>query len=303
MQSSRPLDLARVRHPLERVVFWSSVLVNAAIVGCAAWLIYKSPGWLRDHPAVSTLISSIRAAAIATIGVLPALGLLRRGRWAEYRERSVRLGRDQLPEIFSIFEPLCSAAGIDPPELYTSTSRSFGVSTSIALGRGRRLIVLGRDLFSGMKTLQDRADVLQFVLAHELGRLVLGHASWWEDGVLGYMKRIPLLRIPLLTVQTESRDRFAATLCPEAIRGLAFLASGGKLVYYADVATFVRQVMRDDTPPFWAWVGSLPSGEPHTAERIRHLYRNGFLDLDHDLARLSSGVDAGVPAATAAASR
>ncbi len=299
MQTSRPLDLAGVRHPLERVVFWSSVVVNAAIAGCAGWLIYMAPGWLRDHPAISTLISSIRAAAIATIFVLPVLGLLRRGRWAEYRERSVRLGRDQVPEIFSILEALCGAAGVDPPELYTCTSRSVGVATSIALGRGRCLIVLGRDLFSGMKSIRDRADVFRFVLAHELGRLVLGHATWWEEGVLGYMKRIPLLRIPLLTVQTASRDRFAATLCPEAIRGLAFLATGGKLVYYADVATFVRQVMRDDTPSFWAWVGRLSSGDPHVAERIRHLYRHGFLDVDDDLARLSSGV----PAPTAAASR
>ncbi len=299
MQRSGKVDLARVRHPLERVVFWLSVLVNAAIVGCAAWLIYMTPEWLGEHRAVSTLVRSIHAAAIATIGILPVLGVLRRGRWASYRETSVRLGRDQLPEISSIFVALCGAAGLDPPELYACPSKGVGVSTSLALTRDRRLVVLGPDLFQGMKALGDRADVLQFVLAHELGRLVLGHASWWEEGVLGYMKRIPLLRIPLLTVQTASRDRFAATLCPEAIRGLAFLASGGKLVYHVDVAAYVRQVMRDDTPSFWAWVGRLSSGDPHVAERIRHLYRHGFLDVDDDLARLSSGV----PAPTAAASR
>jgi hypothetical protein len=196
-----------------------------------------------------------------------------------------------VPEIFSILERQCRALGVNPPELYATTLRSVRLSTSLGLSRGRWIIVLGPDLFAGLKTIEDRANLLEFVLGHELGRLALGHASWWEDIMLGYLKRIPVLRVPLLTVQTASRDRFAARLSPEGIRGLVLVAAGGNLLDRVGVATFVRQVMRDDTPPSWAWVGSLGGDVPHVAQRVRELYRAGFLNLERDLAREGSGRD------------
>jgi hypothetical protein len=291
MPSSGTLDLANVRHPWERVVFALSMLANAAVIAGAATLVYLAPEWLPGRPRVSALVDRVRLAAVAAIILLPALGFLRFGRWAEYRENSVRLGRDQVPEIFSILERQCRALGVDPPELYASTLESVGLSTSLDLAGGRRIIVLGPELFQGLERIQDRSDVLEFVLGHELGRLALGHASWWEEIVLGYLKRIPLLRVPLLSVQTASRDRIAARLSPEGIRGLVLVAAGGNLLDHVGVATFVRQVMRDDTPRSWAWVGSLGGDAPHVAQRVRELYLAGFLDLERDLAREGSGRD------------
>ncbi len=291
MQSSEKLDLAKVRHPLERVVFAASVLSNAAVIAGAAAVVYLAPEWLTARAGVSELVDRVRLAAVAAILLLPTLGLLRFGRWAEFRENSVRLGRDQVPEIFSILERHCRALGMDPPELYASTLESVGLSTALRLPKGRWIIALGPDLFEGMERLQDRADVLGFVLGHELGRLALGHASWWEDLVLGYLKRVPVLRAPLLSVQTASRDRFAARLSPEGIRGLVIVEVGGSLLDRVDVATFLRQVMRADTPRRWAWVGKLWRDGPHVSERIRELYRTGFLDLERDLAWKASGRD------------
>jgi hypothetical protein len=49
---------------------------------------------------------------------------------------------------------------------------------------------------------------------------------------------------------------------------------------HVDAGTFVRQVMRDDTPPSWAWLGKMATGgQPHVAYRVRDHYRAGFLDL------------------------
>jgi hypothetical protein len=145
--------------------------------------------------------------------------------------------------------------------------------------------VLGPKLFVGLAKIRDRADVLEFVLASELGRLALGHASWWAEVLLGYLKRVPALREPLVTVQTASRDRFAATLSPSATpRGLAFLAVGGDLIDHVDTAAFVRQVMDDATPRWAAQMGQVGRDDPHLAQRVRELYRSGFLDLERDLA-------------------
>lgn len=292
MARSLGVDLAKVRHPREHVVFWGSVLANAAVIACAAAVVYLAPEWLSAHHRVTALVDRIRLAAVAAILLLPLLGVLRLGRWAALRENSVHLGRDQVPEIFTILERHCRALGVDPPELYASTLETVGLSTALALGRGRWFIVLGPALFAGLDRIRDRADVLEFVLGHELGRLALGHASWWEDLVIGYLKRIPVLRFPLLAVQTTSRDRFAATLSSGGIRSLMLFAVGGDLLDHVDPAAFVRQVMRDDTPRRWAWVGKLGLDGPPLAQRARNLYHAGFLDLERDLGEHGSTEEA-----------
>jgi hypothetical protein len=290
MQPSK-LDLAKIRHPREHLVLWGSVLANAAVIAAAVAVVYLAPE-LATRGRVSPLIDRIRLAAVAAILLLPVFALVRRGRSAAICENAVRLGRDQVPEVFAILERHCRALGVEPPELYASAVERVGISASLALGGGRRIIVLGSDLFAGLEKIRDRADVLEFVLAHELGRLALGHASWWDALLLGYLKRIPVLRVPLLTVQAASRDRFAATLSPDVvIRGVLLVAVGGDLLDRVDTAAFVRQVMRDDTPPWVAWLGQLGRDEPHLVHRVRELYLGGFLDLERDLASGTAALD------------
>ena len=283
------IDLTKIRHPHERLVVSLSVLGNAAIVAFAAALVYFAPEWLSSHGRVSRLVDEVRLAAVAVILLLPALGLLRLGRWAAFRENSVRLNREQVPDLFDILERQCITLGVDPPALYVSSLKDVGLSTSLATG-GRRIIVLGPELFAGLGRIQDRADAFEFITAYELGRLALGHASWWEGVLLGYLKWIPVLRMPLVTVQTASRDRFAATLAPDGIRGLLLLVVGGDLLDHVDPAEFVRRVIRDDTPAGWAWLGRLGRDAPDFRERVRELYRAGFLNLD--LERVAGADDA-----------
>ncbi|GAO01393.1 M48 family metalloprotease [Anaeromyxobacter sp. PSR-1] len=288
LRSPPALDPESVRHPRERLVFWLSVLVNAAVGAAAIWLVYRAPGWLTGRPALSRLANELRVAGVATLALIPALAWLRHARWAEFREGSLQLGPDQLPAIHAMLERLCAAVGAPVPELFSSTSRSAGIATAMGLVRRRRIIVLGPDLFRGLKSLDDRADIIEFVLAHELGRLVMGHASWREELLLAYLKRIPLLRVPLLNVQEASRDRLAARLCPGTVRAMLFTASGGKLIYSADVAAFLRQALRDDTPPFWEWASSITGDGPDVGRRLRHLHAHGFVDLDAELERLGA---------------
>jgi hypothetical protein len=292
-QLPRGLDLAKVRHPRERRVLALSLLANAVLIAGAVAIVYLAPEWLSAHGRVSSLVNRLRLAAAVSIIVLPVLGVLRLGRWAAFRENAVRLDRDQVPEIFAILERHCRTLGVAPPELYATTLETVPLSTALALSKGRRVIALGRAMFEGLERIEDRADVFDFVLAQELGRLALGHASWWADLVLGYLKRIPVLRLPLLTVQAESRDRFAATLSPDGIRGLVILVVGGDLLDHVDAATFLHQVLHDDTPARWSWVGRLGREGPHLADRIRELCRAGFLHLPLDAAGVGEALSAG----------
>jgi hypothetical protein len=277
-----------IRHPRERKVLLLSALANLAIVAAVVAALMFAPDWLKAHPRVHAAAQRVQTAAVLAVLLLPAVAFLRRGRRALLHENSVRLGRDQVPEIFSILESHCRVLGLTRvPELYVSTGATSELSYAMSFVGAKAAIVLGADLFAGLGRIEDRSDAIAFVLGHELGRLRLGHASWWQELFLGYLKRIPVLRLPLLTVETFSRDRFGALLAPDGIRGLVLQAVGGDLLDDTNVAAYVHQAM--EGPSRWSRLASLGRSGPHVSSRVRALYRAGFFQLEADLARLEHG--------------
>jgi len=281
----RNAERDQIRHPGERLILLLSALANLAIVAAVVAALLLAPDWLKAHPRVQAVAQRVRGAVVLAVVVLPALSFLRRGRLALVRENSVRLGRDQVPEIFSILEGQCRALGSTRvPELYVSAGATSELSNAMSFHGEMQAIVLGADLFAGLGRIEDRTDAIAFVLGHELGRIRLGHASWWQELFLGYLKRIPVLRLPLLRVQTFSRDRCGALLAPEGIRGLVLQAVGGDLLDDTNVAAYVHQAM--EGPSRWSRLGSLGRAGPHVSSRVRALYHAGFFQLEPDLARL-----------------
>lgn len=279
-----PLDLSLVRHPRERRTTLLSAAANVAIIAGAVAAILLAPEWLSAHPRAAQLVRRVQVAAVAAIFVVPALGFLRHGRWMMIHLNSVRVGHDQLPELHAILERQCRALAIPVPALYVSALPGVGLSDALALGRrGTRAIVLGERLFDGVGEIAARRDVFAFVIGHELGRILLGHASWWEELLLGYLKRIPLLRLPLVTVQTYSRDRMAALLAPGSLAAIALAASGGEIFGLVNVRAYVRDAL---VPMSWrmsARLGAMLRKEPHLAYRVTELHRHGFFRPDDEL--------------------
>ena len=68
-------------------------------------------------------------------------------------------------------------------------------------------------------------ETISFLLGRELGRLRLGHASWFTDLLLAYVNKIPYLSNPLLRIFTYSEDRYGALLEPASLLGLVSIAS------------------------------------------------------------------------------
>jgi hypothetical protein len=293
VQGDGALDLSHVRHPLERWVLILSALANLALLGAAVTVVLLAPGWLHAHPRAATLVSRIRGAVIVVLVLVPVLAFVRRGRWVFYLENSVRVAPDQLPELFEVFTAHCRALGL-PSVTELRISQPFaGLSGALRLHGGSSVVVLGAGLFSGLDAISERLDVLSFVIAHELARIRLGHTSWAQELLLGYLKRIPLLRMPLLSVQTSSRDRVAATLAPGCVRGLICQASGGDILAHLDVASYLREVMAS-TPTRWAQLLSVAGREgPNVSARVREIYRARFYELDRDLARFGGAAPAG----------
>ncbi|WP_242342806.1 M48 family metallopeptidase [Anaeromyxobacter terrae] len=286
----RVIDLSQVRHPRERRVLLLSAAANLALVAAAVAAILLAPDWLSAHPQAAQLVRRVRGAAVVAVLIVPAMGFLRLGRWMMIHLNSIRLGQDQLPELHAILERQCRALGTPVPALYVSALPSVGLSDALALRSGTRAIVLGEKLFDGVGDIGARRDVFEFVIGHELGRIMLGHASWWSELLLGYLKRIPVLRLPLVMVQTYSRDRMAALLAPGSLAALAMSASGGEVFAQVNVRAYVRDALAPTPRPAPARLGAILRKEPHLADRVRELRRYGFFRPDAELAGLVPGV-------------
>ncbi len=283
------IDLSQVRHPLERRVVIVSAAANLALVAAAVAAILLAPSWLSAHPQAAELVRRVRGAAAVAVLIVPAIGFLRRGRWMMIHLNSVRLGPDQLPELHAILEEQCRKIGMAEPTLYVSALPTVGLSDALALRRGTRGIVLGEKLFDGVADIAARRDVFAFVVGHELGRILLGHAGWWDELLLGYLKRIPVLRLPVVAVQTFSRDRVAALLAPGSLDALALSASGGEIFGLVNVRAYVRDALARRPRPAGARLGAILRKEPHLADRVYELYRYGFFRPDAELAGALSG--------------
>jgi hypothetical protein len=273
-------------YPHERLILIGSVIANLVIVVGLAAAIVNAPDWVTKHHHFQSLTQRATTTAVIVLLAIPVMPLVRRTRVALLRENSVQLGPEQVPALYEILARECRALGITPmPDVYVSKAIK-AVSTSISLIRGDRVIMLHGDLFSGMADIEQHLDVFSFIIGYELGRLRLGHASFWQELFLGYLKRIPVMRLPLLTVQTFSRDRVSAVLAPGGIRGLLFHASGGDVLDQLNVADYLRRVTAG--PARWSWIASIARTEPHVSTRVRALYEDGYFQLDRDLARLES---------------
>jgi Zn-dependent protease with chaperone function len=100
--------------------------------------------------------------------------------WTERRIRqellssAVRLGPHQVPEIYRMLPPICSAFGIAEPELYLTR----GPANAVTVGHSRVAIVV----YNGL--LEDLAeDEIQAVLAHECGHILAQHILYRQMAV------------------------------------------------------------------------------------------------------------------------
>jgi hypothetical protein len=122
--------------------------------------------------------------------------------------------------------------------------------------------------------------VIAFLLARELGSLRQGHTRWWNEALLAYVVRIPLLRRPLRRVRAFSRDRYAAFLVPEGLRGLLVLASGRRQLPNVNVSAWLEQVR--EYRGFWAELSGAWRETPHVADRVKALYAAGLFRVERD---------------------
>lgn len=157
---------------------------------------------------------------------------------AHLKSNCVHVDEKQLPDLFATFKDVCEKFNIPIPELYILQSQ--GVLNAYAMRHsGRDFVVLNSDLID---ELDFRGDEIRFLLGHEIGHIKSKH-------IVKQIAFIPASWIPLLAPAYHracetSCDRYGAfsvNSADGAVRALAILASGRKLIDHIDANIFSEQ--------------------------------------------------------------
>jgi hypothetical protein len=267
---------------MEKPAFVFCVVANLMVIVLALVLVQVGADWLGSHPVVERHIDELRGLAWGMILALPFAVVGRHVKLFAVRANAVRVSEENMPELHAIFVAQCKTLGVSPlPKLYL-WRRMEAASVVYSLSGARSCVVLDADLLFGAKW-RENLDCIEFAMGDALGSLRLGHTRWWVEMLTAYAIRIPALRGPIREARTYSRDRCAAFLVPDGVRGLLIRATGRELLRSIDVAAAIRQSL---TPPgLWDRVSSAVRRHPHLHERVRLLYESGFFDLSRDLDR------------------
>lgn len=266
------IDESKLRHPLEVPVFIASVIVNFALMAAAIVLAFHTPDWVKTHPVLGKEVSLLRFLAVTALIGIPLLVLRRNQREAAVRGNSVRLSREQFPEIYAILEDHCRRLRMDyVPELFLTGATIPPFSKAYSSWH-EDFIILHQNLF--LANVHESADIASFTLAHELGAIRLRHTLVRNEMLLTYVSALKWLRVPLNRVRTFSCDRYGATLAPTGFRGLLIHAVGLRLMGQVNIEEYLEQARRYGG--FWARINNVVETEPEVLARLRQLHLAGF---------------------------
>jgi len=304
--TSRLFDEARLQHPLERPIFIAYVVMNIAVVVAGIATIKVGSNWvgthpllreyLEAHPVFTDFIQRIAAVIILAIFAPLAIPVIRGIHSAFIRGNSIRLSREQIPQIYGILEEHCAKLGLCyVPELYLSEDAISGPAQAFS-GWRRDYIVLNLKLAES--EMGENRAILAFTLGRELGRIRLGHLKWWNEMLIAHVSKLPFLRAPLLAVRTYSCDRYGAFLAASKLNDLLAQATGRKALRNLNLDDYLRQAR--EYRGFWARLAGIMNESPPLLWRARALCDAGFFQLDQGRSRLAKDEDRDEGGATTA---
>lgn len=186
---------------------------------------------------------------------------------AHVRGNGIKVGPDQLPEVYESARRAAAAMGLaEVPDVYVIQAGGIlnAFATKFAF---RKYVVMYSDLVDACG---DNTAELDMIMAHEIGHLALKHITWmW---IL-----FPTMLIPFLSQGYSRACEYSADRCgwagcgndEAAARGLLILAAGGKYARMASLEAFIRQ--RQEVSGFWQTVVEWFSTHPWLTRRVEAL--------------------------------
>lgn len=193
------------------------------------------------------------------------------------RINSIKVGPDQLPEIWEITARLSSKIGmLKPPHIYII--QGGGELNAFATRLvSRKLLVIFSDLADALIENKDYKQ-LGAVIAHELAHHALNHTHFY-NWLLSPTDFIPFLGAALSRAREYSADRIMQQLSedqPTCERALVKLVSGKNLGNRINLQEYTNQIQSEKG--FFVWLAEMLSSHPHLPKRIlalrENLYKN-----------------------------
>ena len=180
------------------------------------------------------------------------------------RGSAVRIGPDQMPELFDRVQHISRRIGLKkPPVAYVM--QAGGTLNALATKFfSSNFIVLFSDL---LEACGDNTEARDMIIAHELGHLKAGHLRGLWFLLPGMF--IPFLGSAYSRAREYTSDRYGFAISQDrnaALVGMGILAAGGSYGPKVDLGSLANQ--RNDLNTPWMTLGRWLSSHPPLADRI-----------------------------------
>lgn len=210
--------------------------------------------------AVMVSLVGILYAAIGVFFALVAQAVV----LAAIRGNAVQVTEKQFPELHGRIVKICQRLELaQVPETYVVQAGGL-LNAMAAKLLSRNFILIYSDL---IEACGDDEGALDFVVAHEIGHIALGHLK--RRGLLLPAAITPWLGAGLSRAHEYSSDRCGLAGCGDiesANRAIGILAAGGKMARAMDMDAFMDQRLRHGE--FWFAVVELASTHPLLPKRV-----------------------------------
>jgi Zn-dependent protease with chaperone function len=248
-----PTPISALRHPKESTYF-----TIAAIAGTLVWLCLIPIVLMFSCVAIPILLFSL-------IG----MWIVQQRYKAKMLGYSVKVSRNQYPEIFEIVDRHCCALGLaSPPAVFVVNSNGEVNAWAIRVLKDKYVLLLS-ELIDVMLA-HGSTKELSSIIGHELGHHAAGHCAFWKQTLLKPAMFIPFLGGAYSRACELTADRIGLYLCGDkdaACRGLIALACGSKLLSpRTNLEAFKDQ--ERELPGLFAFWNDLYSSHPRLTKRV-----------------------------------
>ncbi|PIE37989.1 MAG: hypothetical protein CSA54_00345 [Gammaproteobacteria bacterium] len=238
--SNLPRNPDQLRHRWEMPLIWLSTAVTILAVLLGTWIFS-----LDEKQAAAYFGESsgevVEYAEFAMLIPLLAIGLYiyRFYMAASARANAIRVGPEQMPELWKLYQELNTSIGLDPlPKLYVTNGNGVVNAYALSCNTRYKYIVLHSEIALAI----DKApQVVRFVLAHEMAHHRLGHVALWRIVISMVPNLLGPLGLSTTRAQEYSADRVALSVCNQYEDAMSLLAAGPWMFDDVNTESWLRQ--------------------------------------------------------------
>lgn len=257
------------RHPWEIGLLVVVTLLTVLLYATALVVVLR---YFTDEKAEPNAIILLLAATPLTLYL--GRGIL----YGTQRVNGIKMSPTQFAEGYAMVVEAAQRFGMrEIPDAYVVLGN--GQINAFASGHGfRRFVVVYSDLFEIGGQARD-PDALAFVIAHEVGHIAAGHASYWRQFAQTAMSIVPFVGSSLSRSMEYTADNHGYAMRPTGIYGAIGVMGAGKyLLKRVEFDTLVNRATQETG--FFVWLVNMLAGHPvltWRAAALRNRQRAGSL--------------------------